>query len=302
MQRFVKAMLHGELPSEPLFAPLLSTAVSKVVGIPPSQLFRNPTKLANGLRQLQGPLRCDVLDCCSDLTLLAEALGASLDWSTGAPRVVAGPQGGPKPDEVVSSGRIPVVLEVIHRLRLTLRDRVALLLVLPGPLTLAMQLSASAEDVLEPASRAILAVARAACEAGSDIIMFVEVQAVPAAVSGAWAASVETIANVVRFHEALPVVMSPGVETATPGLDHLPTPWVLTVSQLVRPEFIASNNLFGVALPPAPILDPVPHEVMAALGRKECVLLTTTGNIPDELEPRAVMPHMRALRALVTAT
>lgn len=302
MQQAIKALARtGQLPDRPLFMPLIFAAAAKVAGLAPQQFYTNPTKIANGLRQLQGPLRCDVLACYADKTVIAEALGASLSWEAGLPQVTA-PPADLVPVEPTGQGRVPVMLEVVRRLRVVLRDRVALAVALPGPFTTAGYLSPPAAtagapspaDCLAASGGATLQVTRAACEAGADVIYLIEAQP-PASdhpLRSRWLAMLETICNVTRFHEALPVLL------LAQGADQ----WPEIVAQgampcLSAPELAGSqagqtlpDSPYGLALPATANLS---TEVILQLKNQNCALITTTGNLPYELEAKM-------LRSLVT--
>ncbi len=145
-RQIVKTLVHGQPPPQPLFIPLIFTLAAKLEGIPLPVFLANPTKLANALTAIHHHLRTDGVVCYFDLTLGAEALGCQLDWRTAPPTIVSRPLEGVQALSHLSlhnlegRGRISVALEVVRRLRITLRDEPALLVGLAGPLRLGQQL------------------------------------------------------------------------------------------------------------------------------------------------------------------
>ena len=120
--------------------PLIFTLAAKLEDVPLSLFVRNPTKIANSLVAIYQRLRPDGVTCYFDLFIVAEALGCRLDWSTSPPaierptRETALKMLQHPPSEVKQRGRLPIALEVVHRLEATLRSGPALVVGLPGPL------------------------------------------------------------------------------------------------------------------------------------------------------------------------
>ncbi|MFQ5614532.1 MAG: uroporphyrinogen decarboxylase family protein [Anaerolineae bacterium] len=314
MQELVKALARGgQQPPRPIFMPLIFAAAAKVAGLSPQQFYTNPTKIANGLRQLQGPLRCDALVCYADQTLIAEALGAGVEWETGLPQITSPPLQ-LTPVEVTTLGRVPIMLEVVHRLRIVLRGRVALAVALPGLFTTVKYLTdpsatdgpSSVADSLAAAGGATLQAARAVCEAGADLILLVEAEPPPAdnPVRSQWLAMIETICNVTRFHEALPVLLTirRGVgewpEIAAQGA--IPCLPAAELAQLPETESLPEGP-YGLALP---VTGPssLPAETVLRLQNQNCILITTAGNIPYEIEAKELRPLVANLRQAVRAS
>lgn len=312
MQETVKALARdGQLPPRPIFMPLIFAAAAKVAGLAPQQFYTNPTKIANGLRQLQGPLRCDALVCYADQTLVAEALGARVGWEAGLPQVLAPPDQLAAAD-VAGQGRVPIMLEVVRRLRVVLRDRVALAVALPGPFTTSEYLSAppvaasgpSPAECLTTAGDATLQTARAVCEAGVDLILLMEAEP-PAAdnpVRSQWLATLETICNVTRFHETLPAMLAirHGVDLWVEVAARSAIPCLPATELAQRPESEAlPAGPYGLALPATARPAPVPPEVTRRLQDQNCVLVTTAGDLPYEIEAKSLRPLVARLRQAI---
>jgi uroporphyrinogen-III decarboxylase len=301
MQQTVKALVRSnQLPAKPLFMPLIFAAAARVAGLSPQQFYTNPTKIANGLRQLQGPLRCDVLCCYADQTLIAEALGAALNWEAGLPRITAGPAQ-LIPVEVTGQGRVPVMLDVVGRLRIMLRDRVGLAVALPGPWATATYLFTPTgvpawADYLAAAGGTTLQAARAVCEAGADLILLIEPE-LPATAHPSrpdWSAMLETICNVIRFHEALPVLLMPQGGSHWPETVALGALPCLSAAELAGPSL--PDSPYGLALP---VPTTLPPEVIVPWKNQNCALITTAGDLPYELEAkmlRSVVADVRQIR------
>jgi hypothetical protein len=96
--------------------------------------------------------------------------------------------------ELLSDGaQAAAAVEATRRLAAT-RGEAALAAALPGP-------SGGAD---------LLPLARAFLEAGADLLLLVEAGPPPEGSAAAWRAAATTLANVARFHQALPVVVLAG--------------------------------------------------------------------------------------------
>jgi hypothetical protein len=117
-------------------------------------------------------------------------------------------------------GRIPVASQVLQRLRVMLKDEPALMVGVTGPLTLVAQLSAGRDgdvsqplpDLMEFAAEVTACVSRTFVEAGADVVFIVErgLGKLSAEVCDSWASLLDPIINVIRFYEALPVLLLNG--------------------------------------------------------------------------------------------
>lgn len=306
MQQAIKALARtGHLPDRPLFMPLIFAAAAKVANLAPEKFYNNPTKISNGLRQLQGPLSCDVLCCYVDETLLAEALGATVTWGGSLPQVAAPPEQ-LLPVEISHQGRVPVMLDVVRRLRAMLRDRVALAVALPGLMTTTGYLSRphgdpAPADNLAAAGGATLQAVRGACEAGADLVLLIEAElpAVDHPLRSQWLAMLETICNVTRFHEALPVLlMGRGLEQWPEIVAQGAVP-CLPASELAGS--VAEKSLpdgpYGLALPVSTNLS---QEAIRPLKNWNCALITTAGDLPYALEAKMLRSVVADLRQAIS--
>jgi hypothetical protein len=124
----------------------------------------------------------DPTKLCNGLRMLSEALGTDvIVTADGRPGLLT---------DVVQAA---AAVEATRRLAVSVAD-VALAAALPGP--------GRGGDPL-PLARAFL-------EAGANLLLLVEERPLPAGSGAAWRAAATTVANVARFHQAVPVVVLAG--------------------------------------------------------------------------------------------
>jgi Uroporphyrinogen decarboxylase (URO-D) len=206
-RRMVKAWLKGEPPSRPLLMPILFSLGARMENLSPKNFQSNPTKIANALRQIRSVFEVDGLVCYFDPRLEIEALGprqADGSWVT--------------PDSFEDKGFIPVACDVLRRTKAMLKDEPALIIPVSGPIRLARQLcggdaggsiAGSPQEVIQFAAEVTASVARTFAEAGADLIMFAEdfADGLPLTGFEAYASLLAPVVNIVRFYEALPVLL-----------------------------------------------------------------------------------------------
>ena len=140
--------------------------------MPPKDFLRDPTKLSNTIRDLVRSLNADIAVAEFGTFWDAEAMGISLDWSSGFPPVPRGRLSAAPSVDFAGSGRGPVVLETVRRLIALLGNRVVVSAGVTGPTRLA-RISGGNVSPLE-AAEAILSAVRLLCEAGAKLIWIVE--------------------------------------------------------------------------------------------------------------------------------
>lgn len=235
----VRGLLQSVAPSRPLFLPIVFSVGARIENISLRNYLTNPTKISNALRQIRAHLRSDGVTCYFDPFLEAEALGGVLDWTDDARRPSLRwpqpshngelPEGLCAAEETAARGRIPIAVEVVRRLKPLVRDNFLLMAGVTGPLTLASQLAQV--DVIDPrrggrelpesalnlAGDVSPVVARALVEAGANVIVIRE-EILPSSADGfsAWYSRLSTAINIVRFYEALPVLLL-NMERVTAG-------------------------------------------------------------------------------------
>lgn len=288
--------------------PLIFSLAARLEDIPLSIFMTNPTKIANSLVAIYQRLRPDGVTCYFDLFLIAEALGCRLDWSTSPPTLdrptkeAALKMLRQERGEVKQRGRLPVALEVVHRVQGTLRNGPVLVVGLPGPLRVVQQvlgqdvlqaLAGGEDDALDGFETLVeitLSVARAFCLAGTHVLYFDELD-VPAEFLPDWEAALVALWRTVRFHGALPVLSTPHPlqfenQVNAPLICLKPAP-----DQKVP----LSEMPFALALPAGE--EPI-QDVSRWMRAKQCVLVTTDGELPYQMEIQKLEQRVTALRSL----
>ncbi len=226
----VKHLLQGTAPSRPLFLPIVFSLGARIENMPLRSFLTNPTKITNSARQIRGRVRSDGITCYYDPLLEAQALGGAVEWGSGDhPRGVRWP--GPaangemplglrSPEDMAKSSSVVAGVEVIRRLKSLMRDDALLTACLTGPFTLGARLSnADADYALRAVDVRSLAVAFSAtviariasafAEAGANVI-FIREDVLPTSsteIFSDWNSSLSSIVNIIRFYEALPVLL-----------------------------------------------------------------------------------------------
>jgi uroporphyrinogen-III decarboxylase len=196
------------------------------------------------VRQIRGRVRSDGITCYFDPFLEAQALGGTVEWESGDyARAVRWP--GPafngevpvglrSPEDSVKSSSVITAAEVIRRLKSLMRDDALLIACITGPFTLGALLSNAdgdgelrADDVQSFAvafSAAVIArIASVFSEAGANVI-FIREEVLPTAsteVFSDWSSSLSSTINIIRFYEALPVLLITDPSTADANRDEL---------------------------------------------------------------------------------
>jgi hypothetical protein len=321
-RQVVKGILEGIAPPRPLFLPIVFSLGARIENLPLRNFLSNHTKISNALRQIRTHLRSDGATCYFDPLLEAEALGGALDWDAQGQRAsLRWPQPGEtgglpdglrSPDEAVKSGRVPVAVEVIARLKPLVRGQSLLMAGVTGPFTLAALLTQSKDSngkldrapdaaALDLAGEVTAAVARAFVEAGADAI-FIREQVLPlltAETAAQWATRLATTINIIRFYEALPVLLLTCQEaTAANSSLIAEQKWDCVLCPETRsmpPSGLVSfaalgPSRFGVALPPAVAeFDTLNSEGAArpdttAIHDLHPAVITTAGDVPASVD------------------
>jgi hypothetical protein len=311
----VRALLQSIAPQRPLFLPIVFSLGARIENVSLRNFLTNPTKISNALRQIRTHLRSDGITCYFDPYLEAEALGGVLDWASDARHPSLRwpqpshdgelPEGLCAPDETAKRGRVPIAVEVIRRLKPLVRDDFLLVAGVTGPLTLAAQLaqidtSESARKQSPPDSALSLAaevtpvVARALVEAGANVILIRE-ELLPASAADLadWASRLASTINIVRFYEALPVLLLGRQHFAAGQLDAIfAEPLDAIISAPIESAITSSaaerrSSRCGISLPAAAFAsDPSDVPQLTAALRKiipeqRPALVTTTSDLPS---------------------
>jgi hypothetical protein len=327
----LKGLLQGVPPPRPLIMPIVFALGARVENLSWNSYLSHATKITNALRQLRGPVGGDGVTCYFDPLLEVEALGGKLEWvgSDAQPRLnwpassTRGslPRNLRAPEEAAKSGRVPVAVDVIHRLKTLYRNEVLLIARLTGPFTLAAQLLQYGRDsklclenfpdeALEVASSTLTQVSSRFGEAGANVIFLHEEfwpQLSPQA-GETWSSLIAPALNMIRFYEALPVVLVGEttnaskyyVEAALPGVGHCvfcvaPQTWKGLVSS--NPSNVNPAAL-GIAIPLRALSrNEVSRQCATAFynnGRPEFqpAIITTAGDVPVTTDTKAVVAMM----------
>ncbi len=227
-RQIVRQLLQGIAPTRPLFLPIVFSHGARIENVPLRVFLTNPTKISNSLRQIRGRLHADGVTCYFDPLLEAEALGGRIEWDAeGQIRWLEWPgdwgdstQKKKMVEEPAKRGRVGVAIEVVRRLKLILRDDCLLMAGIAGPFALAAMLTRldRGQDIrvgeipaatLDLAAALMTPLATSLVEAGAGVI-FIREEILPALGEEAcaeWAARVAAAVNIVRFYEALPVLL-----------------------------------------------------------------------------------------------
>jgi hypothetical protein len=220
-----------------LYLPIVFSLGARIENMPLRSFLTNPTKITNSLRQIRGRVKSDGITCYYDRFLEAQALGGDVEWESGDQQrgvrwpgpAVNGevPVGLRSPEDSAKSSSVITATEVIRRLKSLMRDDSLLTACLTGPFTLGALLSNAdadgelrADDVQSFAvafSAAVIArIASAFAEAGANVI-FIREDALPSTeVFSDWNSSLSSTVNIIRFYEALPILLvtDPGAANA----------------------------------------------------------------------------------------
>jgi hypothetical protein len=225
-----KGLLSGAVLPRPLFLPIVFSLGAKVENVPLGTFLGNPTRISSALRQLRTQLRSDGVACYFDPYLEVEALGATLQRISDdqAPTIhwprrgKAGelPEGLRSPEEAAKNGRVPVAVEVIRRMKALPNREFLLMAGVTGPLTLAALITQMehretlwsgdlSEAAHELAATVATQIATALLEAGADTIIIHEeiIPILSVESCEAWANLLAPTINVIRFYEALPLLL-----------------------------------------------------------------------------------------------
>jgi hypothetical protein len=316
-RQIVKGLLQGIAPARPLFLPIVFSHGARIENVPLRVFLTNPTKISNSLRQIRGRLHSDGVTCYFDPLLEAEALGGRIEWDAeGQIRWLEWPgdwgevtQQEKMVGEPAKRGRVGVAIEVVRRLKLILRDDCLLMAGIAGPFALATMLARLNREreirlgdipaaTLDLAAALIAPLATSLVEAGAGVI-FIREEILPALSEEAcaeWAARVAAAVNIVRFYEALPVLLLTdrrSVETNREAIVRQNWDCVVCPALDGAPEGMEGFRSlgaarFGIALPPDAFKGSATSEPQLedsfgrALREAAPAVVTTAGEVPAD--------------------
>jgi hypothetical protein len=334
-RQILKRLLQGTPPPRPLFLPIVFSLGAKVENLPVRPFLCNATKITNSLRQIRTHLRSDGVACYFDPYLEAEALRATLQYPPDDksptlqwPQPVGAgelPENLRSPEDAAKTPRVTVAVEVIQRLKSLTRDEPLLCAGVSGPFTLAAHLldlrpadvpprEDFSDAALELAAATITQIATKFVEAGANVI-FIQENIFPvlsAEHCEAWAASLAPAFNIVRFYEALPVLLFSGENSFAANREVLfARNWdcilcpALNASAASAAEIASPPDRanIGIALPTAPFQPAASfraenfadslHTIMMELRP---VLVTTAGDVPASTDVKLLAKVGEAIR------
>lgn len=334
-RQILKGLLQGTPPPRPLFLPIVFSFGARVENLKLPAFLANATKITNSLRQIRTHLRSDGIACYFDNYLEAEALGATVQYSpddqsptlqwpqpAGAGEL---PENLRSPEDAAKGPRVTVAVEVIQRLKSLMRDEPLLCAGVTGPFTLAAHLldlrpadAPPCEDfsdaALQLAATTITQIATKFVEAGANVI-FIQENIFPVLSSDhcdAWASSLAPAFNIIRFYEALPILLfNDEISFAANREVVLARNWdcilcpALAASATSAAEIVpppARANI-GIALPAAPFQPAASasaetfadslHTIMMELWP---ALVTTAGDVPASTDIKLLAKVADAIR------
>lgn len=174
--------LRGRRSDPRPYVPLIGTLAASVNQVPAEIFLSNATQQANAIQSASRLFEPDAVFTGVDTTLVAEALGADVEWNDDAERFetadpVASPDDASDPTTVPERGRLPTVTDVGERLATTL-DEPAVIGVVPGPVT-TLEATFGEDAALDaahakPVRTAVSELGRAFGTAGVDAILVYE--------------------------------------------------------------------------------------------------------------------------------
>ena len=168
------AMLAGRTSGRPAWVPRLEGLAARLQSTSFREMSADPDAWYAGLMRAGDMLGADALLVGAEVTLLAEACGAELDGSGGLSAIARRPDA--LAAQPLEARRLAALLEVLRRLRATVRARLGVVAALCGPLLLATQLYA--EQAPEAALRQVKAVHNGVVDAllatRPDLLLLIE--------------------------------------------------------------------------------------------------------------------------------
>lgn len=313
-RQIVKNLLQGAAPPRPLFLPIVFARGARIENLALRDFLSAPQKIFNSLRQIRGHLRSDGISCYFDPYLEAEDLGAQAEWdATGARRTLhwlhhdaSREFAAEMPDEPKGS-RVAVAVEVIRRLKAVTREDCLLTAGITGPITLAAQLmqldlgnplryAGVLPSTLDLTASVVSGIARAFVEAGANVIFLREDVTPTLSDEDAedWSARLGTALNIVRFYEALPVLLLTS-HLSNPGALQKITSQSWDCVVCFSLEGITAEHIetisgmgpgrAGIALPvnwfeSGPSAMPSPELLRQSVSEIQPAIVTTAGDMP----------------------
>lgn len=282
----------GGTTQRPLLAPLASAVAGELQGLGPEEFLRDTTKLSNSVRDLARSLNVDVAVAEFGTLWDAEAMGLTLDWSSGMPKP-AGEVPVPPSADFAGSRRGPVVIEAVRRLSGLLGERMIVSSGVTGPVRLS-RLSGGKLSAVE-AVDLVLSAVRSLCEAGAKLIWVVE-DPEPPEDPEALADAMVPVWQSIAFYQGTGTLHVAGAADGWEPFVAADGPYLTCFDPEASPGLagrFGSSGSFGLALHPGE-----PKEAareIASTGR--CVLLTNDAELSGRVAARDLRKSVSALRS-----
>lgn len=302
-KQWVRDLFNGKGVGFVPFLPFVGAFAAQLVDAEPEDLYQRPALMIRALQSAQALYGYDAIVGPFDTSAVAEACGCIVEWGLdGLSTVVAPPpgttSGRPKimPEGVAARARLPVILETMGGLRKLVGNTLPVFGVLPGPQTLAAQMTGGArvqeqdQGLSQWVGEVLVALIRAFCERGrTEGIVLAEEERLGADYSASWGPAYRTLLNVTRFYE-IPLLLAlrerPGGATDT--LANLGAHLIMTMdaAEGVGLRMVEKGLATGLAIPCELLCRGSPDEigafVRAAVEKATagCHFLTTEWSIP----------------------
>ncbi len=314
----IRALLRGEPLPRPLLLPIVFALGARLENLSLRALLTNPTKIANSQRQIRSVLGIDGAIAYFDPYLEAEAMGCAVKWSADDTTCTLLPPAEdaaslrdelPSAEQRVNCGRIPVACDVLRRLKTMLMGEPALMAAISGPSLLAELLAgnqaseSSRSDLTELTSEVTSAVSKAFLEAGANVI-FIRENGEAIHDAQRWAELLSPIVNVIRFYEALPIVLfsREAPETAMAALNANSDGAIYPLDPTELSEEMATSAISAAFLPNSCFSQIGPESIaigesLQALSQERRVdVLTSRGDVPTNLDVKSAASVFSELR------
>lgn len=304
------------------FIPWLCIHAAKLQQLPVPKMLTDPALLARALENAQKLYGYDVVINIFDPTLEAEACGCSIRWINehGLPSV----EGHILVEDMTEAdilsvrkrGRLPVVLEATHRLKVTLGRTVAVAGVVTGPFTLAAYLKGhnviddlddnpeAAKKAVELAGKVCLEVCKAYCEFELDLVVVAEplLSRLPQRHLALALSVLGPVRNVAQFYNAVPVLLvSECSKDSLKLLSNIEVEALVVNANLEAGlRGLTNCRAIGRAIP-ASILCGARGELREYVGThlkgdRRGLFLSTEGQVPYETPPENIYEIMRLIK------
>lgn len=298
--------LRGRRSDPRPYIPLIGSLAASVNQIPAEIFLSNATQQANAIQSAYRLFEPDAVVTGVDTTLVAEALGADVEWNDDTERFetadpVASPDDAADPTTAPERGRLSTVTEVGERLATTLDDA-AVVGVVPGPLT-TFEATYGKEVALatshtKPVRTAIGELGRAFGKAGVDaILVYEEVERLGenADAADVTVETLEVLGNITGFYDT-PLMIAPNgyaESTVDAVLDRASPAAVLldTDDPAARADEHPDVRVGGSIT--ADLLAADPKEIRAMVAERtgdflESVFLASGRQLPSGVHPNAL--------------